>query len=174
MKPVDMIGRAIRNSSRVGTVVLDPFGGAGSTPDQLREPGSSGPNDPSGSHGGYKNCRWWTSCTPNDRLCYLIGLADGLVSADFNANLAAQESGHPPLKPNNMAGSLFPGGILRRVRKGLDQFYEDPANVAIAIQDALTLYVQKVRGATPEQTAAHTASTPKAPNETLEKAATEK
>ena len=31
MKPVDLIGRAIRNSSRVGNVVLDPFGGAGST-----------------------------------------------------------------------------------------------------------------------------------------------
>ncbi len=31
MKPVDLVGRAIRNSSRVGNVVLDPFGGAGST-----------------------------------------------------------------------------------------------------------------------------------------------
>jgi DNA modification methylase len=31
MKPVDLIGRAIRNSSRAGNVVLDPFGGAGST-----------------------------------------------------------------------------------------------------------------------------------------------
>ena len=31
MKPVELIGRAIRNSSRPGDVVLDPFGGAGST-----------------------------------------------------------------------------------------------------------------------------------------------
>jgi DNA modification methylase len=31
MKPVDLVGRAIRNSSRPGNVVLDPFGGAGST-----------------------------------------------------------------------------------------------------------------------------------------------
>jgi len=31
MKPVDLVGRAIRNSSRHGAVVLDPFGGAGST-----------------------------------------------------------------------------------------------------------------------------------------------
>ena len=31
MKPVELIGRAIRNSSRPDNVVLDPFGGAGST-----------------------------------------------------------------------------------------------------------------------------------------------
>jgi DNA modification methylase len=31
MKPVELVGRAIRNSSRVGDVVLDPFAGAGST-----------------------------------------------------------------------------------------------------------------------------------------------
>ena len=31
MKPVDLVGRAIRNSSRGGDVVLDPFSGAGST-----------------------------------------------------------------------------------------------------------------------------------------------
>jgi DNA modification methylase len=31
MKPVELAGRAIRNSSRPGDVVLDPFGGAGST-----------------------------------------------------------------------------------------------------------------------------------------------
>jgi DNA modification methylase len=31
MKPVDLVARAIRNSSRPGNVVLDPFGGAGST-----------------------------------------------------------------------------------------------------------------------------------------------
>lgn len=31
MKPVELIGRAIRNSSRARAVVLDPFGGAGST-----------------------------------------------------------------------------------------------------------------------------------------------
>jgi DNA modification methylase len=31
MKPVELIGRALRNSSRPGDVVLDPFGGAGST-----------------------------------------------------------------------------------------------------------------------------------------------
>jgi DNA modification methylase len=31
MKPVSLIERAIRNSSRRGDVVLDPFGGSGST-----------------------------------------------------------------------------------------------------------------------------------------------
>jgi DNA modification methylase len=31
MKPVELVERAIRHSSRVGAVVLDPFGGAGST-----------------------------------------------------------------------------------------------------------------------------------------------
>ena len=31
MKPVELVGRAIRNSSRPGDLVLDPFGGAGST-----------------------------------------------------------------------------------------------------------------------------------------------
>jgi DNA modification methylase len=31
MKPIELVGRAIRNSSRPGNVVLDPFGGAGST-----------------------------------------------------------------------------------------------------------------------------------------------
>jgi DNA modification methylase len=31
MKPVILIGRAIRNSSRPGDIVLDPFGGSGST-----------------------------------------------------------------------------------------------------------------------------------------------
>jgi len=31
MKPVEMIERAIRNSSRPGDLVLDPFGGSGST-----------------------------------------------------------------------------------------------------------------------------------------------
>ena len=31
MKPVDLVGRAIRNSSRHGSIVLDPFGGSGST-----------------------------------------------------------------------------------------------------------------------------------------------
>ena len=31
MKPVSLIERAIRNSSRRGEVVLDPFGGSGST-----------------------------------------------------------------------------------------------------------------------------------------------
>ena len=31
MKPVELVERAIRNSSRPGDVVLDPFGGSGST-----------------------------------------------------------------------------------------------------------------------------------------------
>ena len=31
MKPVELVERAIRNSSRKGDLVLDPFGGAGST-----------------------------------------------------------------------------------------------------------------------------------------------
>jgi len=31
MKPVGLIERAIRNSSRRGDIVLDPFGGSGST-----------------------------------------------------------------------------------------------------------------------------------------------
>jgi len=31
MKPIELVGRAIRNSSRTGNLVLDPFAGAGST-----------------------------------------------------------------------------------------------------------------------------------------------
>jgi DNA modification methylase len=31
MKPVELVERAIRNSSRPGDVVLDPFGGSGTT-----------------------------------------------------------------------------------------------------------------------------------------------
>ena len=31
MKPVELVERAIRNSSRPGEVVLDPFGGSGTT-----------------------------------------------------------------------------------------------------------------------------------------------
>ena len=31
MKPVELVERAIRNSSRPGDIVLDPFGGSGST-----------------------------------------------------------------------------------------------------------------------------------------------
>jgi DNA modification methylase len=31
MKPVELVERAIRNSSRPGNVVLDPFGGSGTT-----------------------------------------------------------------------------------------------------------------------------------------------
>jgi DNA modification methylase len=31
MKPVELVERAIRNSSRPGDIVLDPFGGSGTT-----------------------------------------------------------------------------------------------------------------------------------------------
>lgn len=31
MKPVELVERAVRNSSRPGNVVLDPFGGSGTT-----------------------------------------------------------------------------------------------------------------------------------------------
>ena len=31
MKPVELVERALRNSSRPGDVVLDPFGGSGTT-----------------------------------------------------------------------------------------------------------------------------------------------
>ena len=31
MKPVELVERALRNSSRSGDVVLDPFGGSGTT-----------------------------------------------------------------------------------------------------------------------------------------------
>jgi DNA modification methylase len=31
MKPIELVARAIRNSSRPGEVVLDPFGGSGTT-----------------------------------------------------------------------------------------------------------------------------------------------
>ena len=31
MKPVPMIGEHIKNSSRIGEIVLDPFGGSGTT-----------------------------------------------------------------------------------------------------------------------------------------------
>ena len=31
MKPVELVERAIRNSSRSGDIVLDPFGGSGTT-----------------------------------------------------------------------------------------------------------------------------------------------
>jgi DNA modification methylase len=31
MKPVELLNRAIENSSNIGSIVLDPFGGSGST-----------------------------------------------------------------------------------------------------------------------------------------------
>ena len=31
MKPIELIARALRNSSKPGDVILDPFGGSGST-----------------------------------------------------------------------------------------------------------------------------------------------
>jgi hypothetical protein len=42
MKPVSLIERAIRNSSLRGDLVLDPFGGSGSTLNRLREDGTQG------------------------------------------------------------------------------------------------------------------------------------
>ena len=40
MKPVELVERAIRNSSRPGDIVLDPFGGAGTTGDNVTGSGS--------------------------------------------------------------------------------------------------------------------------------------
>jgi hypothetical protein len=40
MKPVDLVERAIRNSSRPGDVVLDPFGGSGTTLIAAERPGA--------------------------------------------------------------------------------------------------------------------------------------
>ena len=45
MKPVALVERAIRNSSKSRDIVLDPFGGSGLDPDRLREDRAPGAPD---------------------------------------------------------------------------------------------------------------------------------
>jgi DNA modification methylase len=42
MKPVALVERALRNSSKTRDIVLDPFGGSGSDVDRAREGGTPG------------------------------------------------------------------------------------------------------------------------------------
>ena len=118
---------------------------------------------------GFKNGRWWEVCDSTARAYYLIGMADGLSASDANANISAKYSKDPPAKPYNALGWLFPPGTFAEAVKGLDQFYEDPANAAIPIQSALVIFGEKVKGASPEDLAKRTAEARRFANQALEK-----
>jgi hypothetical protein len=71
---------------------------------------------------------------------YLRGFSQGLL-------IAMAES-----------SDYLPNATIAESVKGLDQFYEDPANAAIPITYALKVFKMKVSGATPEKLASEAAT----------------
>jgi hypothetical protein len=104
-----------------------------------------------------KNGRWWAGLSSTGKTYYLIGMADGLGSADLYANAVAAIGPHPPAKPYDTLSLLFAASTFAEIEIGVDRFYGEPANAAVPIVAALRLFREKVEGSTPEEQSAHAA-----------------
>jgi len=90
--------------------------------------------------GGLKNGRFWIGLSPGERIGFIIGFDQARALG-------------------SLSDTYWPdGSTAGEVAKGVDQFYEDPANVALHVGAALSVFYWKVHGDTAEQLAAYTAA----------------
>jgi hypothetical protein len=76
------------------------------------------------------------------KLYFVVGFAEALSASGVAEAVQAK---------------YLSGATLGETVKGLDQFYEDPANAAIPVMMAFHVFALKVKGATPEDLAAEVA-----------------
>ena len=93
--------------------------------------------------GGAVNGRFWMSLPSDMKATLLLGFREGIVaSRNFEA----------------VKAYISDAATIGEVKKSIDQFYDDPANLAIAVKDASRVFVMKLSGAAPERLAAEVAT----------------
>lgn len=93
--------------------------------------------------GGEHNGRYWLELEPSNRTIFVVGFC-----AAVNA-----------IGGRNVDTFLGEGsGTIGETVKGLDLFYDDPANAAIRIGDAFRVFAMKISGAAPDVLAVKTAA----------------
>jgi hypothetical protein len=82
--------------------------------------------------GGVSNGRFWSTLTVADRDLLLIGFREGVIASE-----------------NDEASRIYTSeaATIGQVRKGIDLFYSDPANLAIGIKDASRIFLVRLGGA---------------------------
>lgn len=80
---------------------------------------------------GYQNGRSWASMSESMKLGFVVGCGEGLAFAEMRK-----------------FGEQFPSKSTNgEIVKGLDKFYDEPANAPIPIVGALGVFAAQVRGA---------------------------
>jgi hypothetical protein len=82
--------------------------------------------------GGAVNGRFWMSLPDDMRAALLLGFREGIVaSRDFAA----------------VKAYVSDTATIGEVKKAIDRFYDDTANLPIAVKDASRIFVMKLNGA---------------------------
>jgi hypothetical protein len=89
--------------------------------------------------GGLYNGRGWVTANSGEKLYFVMAFGDALIVE------------------TKVSGVYFGESTNGEIVKGLDQFYEDPANASIPVPFAMKLFARKVSGASAEDLAARTA-----------------
>jgi hypothetical protein len=90
---------------------------------------------------GLRNGRYWAAQTEGSKIDFVVGFSEALAATGFHAQSDWSE---------HFRGTETIGEAVR----GLNQFYEDPANAAIPIEKALVVFARKLKGEPPEDSAA--------------------
>jgi hypothetical protein len=92
----------------------------------------------------FNNGRFWTE-NKTFREAYLVGLLDTNWHYTQVLNVALD------LKPPNLWQGIWPkGATIGEVKEGLNQFYQDPANLQISIISAIAVIKQRFEGKDPQ------------------------
>jgi len=94
---------------------------------------------------GSRNGRFWQAISDSDKLGFIEGYLEGaaLVIADWRIS--------EDLRTILVASYVPSKATLSEVLKDLDSFYTESANARIPIRIAVSLFVAKVRGISPEE-----------------------
>jgi hypothetical protein len=82
--------------------------------------------------GGVINGRFWQTLTPEAKTGFLVGFREGIIAGD-----------------NDDVSRIYisDSATVGQAKKGIDLFYGDPANLAIAIKDASRIFLMRLGGA---------------------------
>jgi hypothetical protein len=82
--------------------------------------------------GGVANGRTWQALPSEFRTGFLVGFREGIIASE-----------------NDEANRVYisDSATIGQVKKGIDLFYSDPANLAIGIKDASRIFLVRLGGA---------------------------
>lgn len=92
---------------------------------------------------GARNGRYWLWMDPSARTTFLVGFSEAMHVADAETRRMFFDVGV---------------SVFGELQRGVDQFYDDPANASIPIASAISVWALKSNGATAEMVDAYIAN----------------